>query len=434
MMKLHAPSSIFVTEAIATQHDGFGERLETMVRAIVDELKANSSASITDKHPVVKMLEKAIFERFKLKVSIITDEHLAAILPFYSNKNHIFLPEFWRGQMTIRDQQKLLRAFDDRKGTVNLEKATLSGIFSEYDHPLYINFNVLVRHIDMSAAEITACILHELGHGFHACYYSDRTDRTNQVLANIARNLHSDKGGDIEYVYKELSTITPSITKESVDTMINGPKIVAGVMWFKTVVGVVKSQIDNDTYNKTSFEQSADNFASRFGYGKQIVIALDKLYQGTPEKNTAIFIISQTLEIMTFILLLAVIIGATSVVAGLGAVVMMFLKLTIARSDVKDMTYDEVKQRYLRIRMDAIDQLKHTKTRKDKVKEILESIYAMDLIVKETRVSTTIYSKLADFIFSGAREAKSSIEAQKMMEQLASNDLFMKSAEFKLMA
>ena len=430
------PSRIMATESISTQNDGFGEQLERLMAMLVEEIKAKDTkdVKIDEDHPVVVQIEKAIFERFKIKVDIITNEHLAAILPFYSNRNHIFIPEFFRGNLNIREQTKLLKAFDERKGTVNVEKATVGGIFSEYEHPLYLNFTKLVREYGFNASDIAACTLHEIGHGYYACYYADRTDRTNQVMASIARHLMTKETGDIEYIYKELSKVTPSVTKESVDKMLNGPRVVAGATWFKTVVGMVKSQMMDDTYNTTAFEQRADNFAARFGYGKQLVLALDKLSKGSPEKSYSLRVVVQLLTASTTIMLAALIFGLLAtggVAAAMIFVMYKFIFLTVFREDMADYTYDKLKMRYLRVRADAIDQLKLSTLKKEKIRELLDAIYALDSVIKETAVVKTLPAMIANFIFSGARQADKSITDQQLMESLASNDLFIHAAELR---
>lgn len=430
------PSRIFSSESIMTQTDNFGERLEAQMKFIVEEVMGANTAKVDfgGKHPVIQRIEAMIWERFKIKVEIITTEHAAAILPFYSNRNHIFIPEFFRGDLNIREQTKLLKNFDDRRGEVNLEKATVSGIFSEYEHPLYLNFFELIKNQEFTASDLAAVTLHELGHAFYACYYSDRTDRTNQVMASIARNLLGKETGDVDYIYKELVKISPSATKASVDKMVNGPRIVAGATWFKEVVTVVKSQTLDDTYNATSFEQRADNFATRFGYGKQLVLALDKLSTFSPEKNKGVRVVLQMVALSTTVILASLIFGLLATGSVGTALLFVLYKLVFIsafREDAADYTYDKLKLRYLRIRADAIDQLKNTQLKKDKVRDILDAVYAMDLSIKETAVMKTLPSYIANFVFSGARQADSSITDQQLMESLASNDLFIQAAELR---
>lgn len=434
--RLFKPRRIFSVESIQTQLDHFGEQLEAVVSDIVTEIKdgGNKPITLSIKDPRILKMTDMIFQRTGMKVDIITNELLAAILPFYSNKNHIFIPEFFRGELNIREQNKLLSSFKDSKGTVNLEKAKVSGIYSEYEHPFYVNFNELVINHDFNAALITACMLHELGHGFDACYFADRTDTTNQVMANIARNLLGDEHGDVEYIYKELVKISPSATKATVDKMVNGPRVVAGATWFKEVVKVVYSQTVNSKYNETSFEQGADSFASRFGYGKQLIIALDKLHRYSPEKSKGMRVFVQLTAAAATIVLASLIFSLLSAGAIGVALVAMFYKfifLSAFREDFKDYTYDELKQRYLRIRSDVVDQLKNTKLPKDTVNALLSDLYTMDTCIKETAKIKTMPGYISNFIFSGARAAEDSINDQQLMEALASNDLFIHAAALR---
>lgn len=430
---------IFSTESIRTQFDDIGPRIEKVVSQIIEKInnKEIKTAKGFNKHELIQSLEKMIFDRFKLKVHVITHLAPAAIMPFYSNKNHIFLHEMFRGNLNIKDQNKLLKEFDQKKGSVNLEKATVDGIFSQYDHPLYLNFHTLIELYKMSSAEITAIILHELGHAFYACYYSDRTDRTNQILASMIRHLNNTETGDIEYIYREASKISSNIKKEEIDKMINGPRTVASASFFKVVSEIVRSQTVNDTYNETAFEQRADNFASRFGYGKSLVLSLEKISTGSGEKSlivrTFVHLISSASTLILCFLLGVSILAANF----LGIIIFGFyttILFTLSREDTRDYTYDDLKIRYLRVRQDIIDQLKEIKDDKEVVKQMLDNIYTIDEAVKSTSVVRTVPAIISNFIFSGARQAVSSIKEQQLLEALASNDLFVKSAELRLKA
>lgn len=430
---------IFATESIRTQFDDIGAQIEAIVIKIIEviENKTVKSAKSLKDHELIKSLEKLIFDRFKIKVRTTTHLIPAGIMAFYSNKNHIFIHEIIRGHFNVQDQNKLLKQMDQKKGTVNLEKATVDGIFSEYEHPLYLNFHVLIENLKLSSPEITAAILHELGHAFYACYYSDRTDRTNQVLAGIVRHLHADETGDIEYIYREISKITPNVKKEEIDKMLNGPRTVASVSFFKMVTEVVKSQTVNDKYNQSSFEQRADNFASRFGYGKSLVLALEKIHSDSYDKVLKRRIkveLSFSLFTAFWLAVLAISVLSVSIIGIIIGAFYSYIMLQLFREDNRDFTYDDLKIRYLRIRQDIVDQLKEIKEDKEVVKKMLEEIYTIDEAVKTTAVFRILPSIISNFIFSGARQVATSIKEQQLMEALASNELFVKSAELSLKA
>lgn len=436
-LRLRPADGLFALESIATQTDIFGESLESLVSMIVadiDEGVIKSSRSVAG-NPIVLQLEKRIYDRLKIKVSFITDEHLAAVLPFYSNKNHVFIQEFFRGNFNLRDQNKLLKQMDGKKGTVNLDKAVLSGIYSEYEHPFFIDFFSLRHVYKLTSSEIVAVMLHELGHAFYACYYADRSDRTNQVLAAIARNVLNKEEGDIEYVYRELEKITPSGAREAADKLVNGSRVVAGMTWFRVTIGVVRSQMADDHYSDTSFEQRADNFASRFGYGKSLVLGLDKLSSGLPEKSKAMFTFVHLTTTLMTVVLIAAFLTTLMGPSLLAFVLCSFYNLvffSIFREDVKDYTYDKLKVRYLRVRQDMVDQLKNTKLPKNKVTDLIDMIYDIDISIKETADVKVLPNYISNFIFSGARKSADSIDEQQVMEAIGSNDLFLKSAEFRV--
>ena len=217
--------------------------------------------------------------------------------------------------------------------------------------------------------------------------------------------------------------------------MLNGPRIVAGATWFKIMMGTVRSQMLNDTYTETAFEQRADNFAARFGYGKQLVLGLDKLSSMDPAKSRSLRIFVNMTYLVSVVAIASLIFGllATgSVFLGLLFVAYKYLFLSFYREDMQDHTYDGLKQRYLRVRQDVIDQLKQMTLDKDKTRELLAAISTMDAVIKDTSTFKAIGTTVANFLFSGSRKATQSIEDQQLLEAMASNDLFIQSAELRV--
>lgn len=428
---------IAAMEHIDRQSDDFPQRLESLVGLLMEEIQSKDLFDRNlDGSPFVVKIEKAIYNRLGITVRIRTTTHFACILPYYSNRNHIFLSEFFRGQVNLIDQSKLLRSQEGKQGSVNLHKATVDGIFSDYEHPLYLNFAKMMTLASLNSGEITAIILHELGHAFNACYYSDRTDRTNQVLASIHQRVMNRRGqDDLDYVYKELSKVTESVKKEEVDKLLNGSRVVAGLTWFKVVVGMVRSQMQNDRYNDTAYEELSDSFAGRFGYSRHLAIALDKLHQFGVEKSPGAMKLTYLIEFMVIIAAaaacVATLINPVTFTTGAIFAVMSLFWTYIAGEDFQDYTYDKLKDRYIRIRQDLIEQLKDRSLNQALVKNMLESIYALDSVIKETGVHRGLLNRFSNLIFSTNREALASIEAQKLLESLASNDLFVAAAELR---
>lgn len=96
------------------------------------------------------------------------------------------------------------------------------------------------------------------------------------------------------------------------------------------------------------------------------------------------------------------------------------------------MTYDSMKVRYIRVRNDAVNQLKISGFTKEQTRAILDSIYAVDEIIKKTYDLRTLPNYIADLIFLDSRAAMKTYDEQRLLESLSSNDLFIHSAELRL--
>ncbi len=423
-------------ERIDHQNDDFGNRIEALVAQLAEDIRTNGwkNKNLND-YPIVTKIERVIFLRLGLTVGIITNSHLAAIMPFYSNRNHIFLNNYARGNINLRDQSKILSTFKDKRGWVDTKAAKLGGIFSEYKHAMYINFGHMVTELELTPSEITGAILHELGHAFEACYYADRADSTNQVLSSIFRAvINPESDVKIDYIYKEVEKITDKVTKEEIDNILHGPRVIAGVAWFKAVIKIVQSQTKNDKYNETAFEEAADSFAGRFGYAKQLTLTLEKIHANNLYKRDSVLVFAYLMDFAVIGLyagLILMAISASAVPLVLMVIISNLALLSMSGEDSLDYTYDTLKLRYKRIRQDLVDRLKNSELSKSDIENVLDSIYAIDDAIQSTNEYKSVYTRLANLVFSGSRDALQNINAQQLMETLASNDLFINAAELK---
>ena len=434
--------SRFGLEMIDIQNDRFGHELELLFEDIRATAVARSIPRPADyeKLDTVKDVEKAIFSRLGLRVAIQTGSYPAATMPFYANKNHIFLNEFWRGEIDLKDQKKLLRELEKNRkpGFVDTKKAKLGGFFSEHEHDLYLHFEQLFNNWKLSAGEVAAVALHEVGHDFTTCEYSDRLESANQVLTALAQDLLSKREKtNVEYVYRELEKVNANITMEEADKLVNGKPIVAGAVWFKAVIGTVRSQMAECTYDKTSSEQMADNFAARFGYGRQLISALEKIHEASgpnPERSKGWYFfafIMQSIQVLVYPMLAVTLLSGGAIFTGVLFAALWFLAFLNEREDIRDYTYDELKLRYIRVRNQIVELLKDPRIKKEKLQDAVADIRFMDSVIDKTMVYKGPFRLIANLVFSGARGARSAVLEQQLLEELAFNDLFVKSAELK---
>lgn len=445
---LSRPINYLALEVIDFQDNSFGSDLEVEVTKLVN--KIINKVYVEDKDIVgceeTNRLEKIIFNRLGIRVEFETNRSLAAILPFYTNKHHILLQDYLKGDFALYQQEKILKKSVDKKGYVDTAKVKVGGIFSEYLHRLQINFGVLVNKYYLSPPEIVSIMLHELGHAFYAFEYSDRIDSNNQILVDVAKNIFTDKKEkNMVYIYKELSKIDKNITEKEVDSLVNGNRITAGYTWYKLVIEanspINGSQLLNKKYDETSFEQLSDNFASRFGYGRQLVISLDKLKNSelNTEDSYAYIVFSEITSLLSYSLITVLSLLAMSsgyIIAPLVVITLLIFRIfnTVFINNgeyFKNYDYDELRVRYKRIRHQYIELIKNSYLDKNEYKIAIDNIYTIDKIIDQTQTHSFIFNKIANLLLGVNRAADNSIKEQQLLEDLAHNDLFLKSAELK---
>jgi hypothetical protein len=182
----------------------------------------------------------------------------------------------------------------------------------------------------------------------------------------------------------------------------------------------------------------ADQFATRFGYGRDLISGLDKFgvtqSEGYYKNRFLAFTHSVTESILhTFVFV------STSILpfiaygpVGLIGAVFYFLLLRIALGP-ETMTYDEVKGRYLRIKHDMIEALKYSSDKETK-EEILDKLEDIDKFInglkKYDHAFTGIGKLLRKILISKDHQDQiKQYQLQQELEQLASNDLFVRATK-----
>lgn len=426
-------------ESISFQKDDFGKQITDIIQSL--KIKIESTPNITRKqlglNPNIKDLENLIFRRLGIKVTMILDTTTAgAIMVFPVNRNHVLLDANVRNNYSDREQDKIIKEFKDLKGTISLKDAKVGGIFSTYTHRLYCDMlgNVLSG---LAPGEIAAILLHELGHAFTYYELSDRLMTTNQILADLSVTAKS--GADTSkrvYLFKELSE-NLKVKDSTWDDILEEPnRVIFGTKLFKEYVVAVKSLMQNPKYDQTASEQLADNFAARFGMGRELITGLDKLYVNSPMRNTFSYYLATSIDFLITVVWRAAVIFFSIMFGIIPLMVYIFLLygfiILVSGDAFSDMTYDTLKTRYIRIRQQSIARISQSDLNKDDLKKLVDSVHQMDEIIKETSNFSLIVTKISNFLFSVNRDVKNDVAFQGLMEAVAHNDLFLKSAELKL--
>lgn len=428
-------------ESIAPQHDLFADSITMIFQEIQEYIDKGHGVTANSIQALdfASRIEAMTFKRTGIKIKMIFNAGvLAACMPYYINKNHIFITEIFRGDFTINDQEAKIKHLDGHKGSVDLKNAKVSGMFSEHTHQLWMDVRVLYKYCGCSAREMTAIFLHELGHLFTTFEMMSRVEETNQILANIKAELRKDSKKTLHFQYRELQRISNGVLTDAElkDLESTESQTILGVKLFRIYIRMIKSQMPRRNYNETSCEQMADDFATRFGYGKELVTGLDNLMQWSPEKNAAEAFMQDFSSLIILFIMPAL--GFFALVAapvvGVFALLVWGALLLASGDDGMDLTYDELYHRYRRIRNTLIASIKTAEedgVNKEQLKLMIANIKTIDEVMSQTKIYRNWVQKFSNFVFPWHRKTISDIQMQQTLEEMGNNTLFLRSAELK---
>lgn len=413
-------------------------------RAAVD--RRNRSLN-TDHSPKINALFKKRFGLSTQLTFIDSPFSVAYVYPLYISNHHVLLHKQWHGEQMPSDMLAATKKMVGRTGSVDLKSATVSGIFTEYQHFIGIDIHALVD-MGCSYREVGAIILHEVGHAFTYYETANRIETGNKVLETILTNFRKP-----DFDVKEQESLLKEaerkqvITKKDMDDLLSSDgKIIFGSKLCMAVLRNIGAQHTMGRYDETSSEQMADNFASRMGYYKELATGLDKVHVSmfSPETSKLIyffytvFLIWQTI---TLILGIGIVLGAVAglLVAPAGVLFyiafLVVLKTVVFRlqgDDKRDMTYDDLYHRYNRVKHQIVEQLKDRSIPKEVTGNCLDALDEIDEIMKRTIKMKSVHRNIVNLLFPSARRAASEIEFQQLLEELSSNSLFIRAAELRI--
>ncbi len=436
------------SEMIQYQDKSFGNKLTyifDLVKNLLNEKPGLVSTNLSESLKAEKNIQldeyinKLIKEHTNLTVETLLSAGIpGAIMVFPFNRNHVFLPEMIRDNYYIKDEKKILKESVGLKGSVDLKAGKVEGIFATYKHTLYLDLSLLLLKLNLSAAQVTAIVMHELGHAFTYYEYANRLAQTNELLAQLAFDIHNGDNSPEkrQYIFKDLGATLQLSNEEIADLYSSNDKYILSSKIYKIYIHEVGKLGRISKYDQTNSEALADNFAVRQGYAKELVTALDILYKGSPYENSLTFALFWASElIFDFIIIPAFIVAliSTGMIPAAAVYALGFIGIYIISGSVsfKDMTYDEIKQRYNRIRLGAVTALKNTDLKEDQVKDIINQLEAIESIMDDTKTYLPIKEHVMNLLNPFSWRINNEISKQQNLEEIGSNQLFIHSAKLK---
>ena len=312
---------------------------------------------------------------------------------------------------------------------VDLNKAVIKNLPDDYLLIIHHNYYNLIIGKKMSAEELTAAILHEIGHGFTNIEYSYRLiGNTTALVDDIIENITKKNKGTKESLLLAYKKINPESTIKDGNT----------ITILLEVSDYLMKSYKTDPYNRSVLdaEALADQFSSRFGMGEYLVTGLTKIYGADMKAcNTlsyAMWVTNIFSQLWIFILII-VLTAPILIIMILIYIFVIYVLNTILNkggTDISIELYDKPKQRLLRIKIDAIRQLRQLSDDKNIVRKLLASIENMDNIIKLVPdEEIPLMSRVVRMMSSKARSLAEYKELDETIEKLMANDMYVNAAK-----
>jgi len=367
--------------------DWFTEWLENEIRDLVgytiDDPEVKSFA---------KELEMNIKKRFGMPTKVVLKSESyyfatmppATLYPILSNWDKNIL------DIDDKDVKKLKRMYEKfikEITVIDMDKGYIK--FSNELSDRYVTSELylgseLTKQSTLDAKELTAVIMHEIGHMFSYFVSLWRTVRTNSLLLETfleSKVLPKDKIK--RKIVVGLKALGMKVKEDDDPIMI--AEIVAANL--KDAFDMIKHM--EGMSSRTDSENLADKFAVRFGYGKHLASALAKLMVDSSSVWGYTKLMMYSLLIITLqVSLITLISGGTFIVGNvlvLSIAVFLFvtaLEILLRLFLPLNFPYDNVKHRMNLIKRNMIEILRIYGPDKKTLKEWVEEIDYLDDLVK----------------------------------------------------
>lgn len=311
-------------------------------------------------------------------------------------------------------------------GTVDLENVRVSGVFSEIPALLAIPVNLFSTDL-LTDEEITAAILHEIGHAFFLLatlgeyvwlnyYLQDGVDivlgkKPNIYKVEILSQVYLAKTLPDKAQVEALKQPTETNVRQALLTNL-GTK---ARDYFGQRIGLGAYKRD---------EQLADLFVSRLGFGRALVTGDQKL-------NKMYSLFNRTAHGRFYNLTIEAIKVGTWVVAGMAAPVVVGIATILALGYLspRGVPFDNATERALKVKRDLIAQLKDVETAPILKESLLDDLAAVDEITKNMTQYRTTFEVVAQFLIPTRRSDAQRLRLEQQLEELLNNDLFAVAAK-----
>lgn len=432
----HTINPIYSPESISFQND----RLHREMTAIIDKYRTNKDGNARTELEIA--VAKCIKDNTNMNFDVVVADMPMMTEPPHIDKNSPLLEGYgWKDTTLSKKSLADIRKSKDKevRGLLDLNASWVDGYFAELapikmylNAPMiYGNKGILYKFFDgreYTSAEISAVILHEVGHIWSFFEHLVRFRTTNQILITMVRELDGTQDhGQREIIIKESADV---LNIDAIDAQELGNKNNTTI--YTVIISQLarknRSQSGVEGYDINSFEALSDQFATRHGAGKDLVTALDKLYKGTIyRRGWAGYFFMELVKIAVLGL------GIFELAAGqiYAAYTSFALLAGLLFADAHLDWYDKGGARFKRIRNQLVEELKDPTLPKEDSARIRDDIDVIDKVNENMKDHTQLVGLVYDYLIPSGINKRKQIEFQQTLEEMASNKLFYYANKFR---
>ena len=375
-------------------------------------------------------------------LDILDETNMAVRIPMVT-KFGVFSPNIssaYQHLMPSSDGDHILKNRDSISGSVNLKTGRVSGDYCKIHNIIYIGNDFLVKNAEYTVAETTACLLHEIGHLFVYYEMLGRLTKTNYVMLEATKRMLTSNNSEQRLVIlKNVEDITGTKIANK-DKLVNKQldELNCQVLIFNEFVKNSEQELDINVYNARAFEQLADQFAVRCGYGLPLATGLEKISRGHIATRNPVWHVFLTI-LVTVIGVITFTIAAQAALLNPIATVIFASKTTysvmlffLLLNNPLAVTYDPPKKRIEKLKQQLNDGLKNPNLTRVEKQTYIESHIRLEGIIDKMYHNVTLLEFIAVELNPFMSTQVNQVKAQEMLEKLVNNDLFASAAKLEL--
>lgn len=415
------------------------------LRAIIEEYKQNK-----DGKSFSTKLQDIIKKRFNItlkcevkKASFLNAAAYIELLDIYHPLNKGLLDalgnaaNYFLGDALVKPNfKKLVQGKIDKIGSLDFKNARANGVFSQLEYRVELLTPLFEKETDF----ILSVFMHELGHIWTFMEYVHHITYKNVIVTNIVKDFLNIKEDTlrVEFVAKVNNIFGINVPEDLAKQSDPKAQLV--------VIGDIYKQMYNDfsetTYNTTSTEVLADQFASRFGLGMSLIKGMSgEEFSWKALHANALFGFISSLIIITLTSLSAFLMAIGTIVitaemifcllaASAAGLFGILDSISVGQFKLGASNYDTPKQRLVRIRNMMINQLK-TDPKNNDIKELIKQIDESSAYIDKTDDFNGFMVKLCRWVSSDFRTQEERKIYNQLLEDLADNTLYVTGNKFK---